>query len=135
MKDPIGNLLTSIRNAQMRKKEFVDVVYSTFKEEIVKILIAEGFALSFEALSKGNKKVLRIFLKYSLNRFGKLDQPAISEIKLISKPGKRNYVSCQEIPVVMSGFGISIISTPKGVMSGRDAKKNKVGGEVVAHVY
>lgn len=135
MRDPVSNFLTSIKNAAMRKKESVDMPSSYLKEEMSKVLFEEGFVSKYEVLTKGNRKILRIILKYILNKHGKTDRPIISDLKQISKPGKRFYTQKSKIPKVQSGFGICIISTPLGVMSGENARKKNVGGEVLAYVY
>lgn len=135
MKDPVSDLFAQIKNAIARKKELVDLASSNFKEEIVKVLFDEGFVSRYEVLSRGGKKILRINLKYGNDKYGKPSKPVIKDIKQISKPGKRVYSQVAKIPKVQSGFGISIVSTPSGIMSGDAARKKKVGGEVIAYVY
>lgn len=135
MKDPVSDLLTQIKNALQRKKDTVDLVSSYFKEEIVRVLFEEGFISKYEVLSRGGKKILRLALKYGSDKYGKPNKAVINEIKQVSKPGKRVYSQVTKIPRVQSGFGISIVSTPSGIMSGDDAKKKKVGGEIIAYVY
>jgi|SRR3989339_959641 len=135
MKDPVSDLLTSIKNASVRKKEAIDIPSSSLKEAIAKVLFEEGFVSKYEVLTRGGKKILRIALKYALNKFGKSSDSVIKELKQVSTPGRRIYVTYSKIPKVQSGFGISIISTPLGVISGDIARKKKVGGEIIAYVY
>lgn len=135
MKDPVSDLLTQIKNALQRKKDLVDLTSSYFKEEIVRVLFEEGFVSRYEVLSRGGKKILRIALKYGFDKYGKPSKAVINEIKQVSKPGKRIYSQVAKIPRVQSGFGISIVSTPSGIMTGDAAKKKKVGGEIIAYVY
>ena len=135
MKDPVSDLLTKIKNALQRKKDIVDMYSSSFKEDITKVLFEEGFISKYEVLSRGGKKILRISLKYGFDKYGKPSKAIIHDIKQVSKPGKRIYSQVAKIPRVQSGFGVSIVSTPAGVMTGDTAKKKKVGGEVIAYVY
>ncbi|MDP1629336.1 MAG: 30S ribosomal protein S8 [bacterium] len=128
--DPIADMLTRIRNAQAVGQKTVELPFSKFKFELAKTLKKEGFIQ--EALKRGKKssrRSLEITLKYQE------DAPQISEIKRISKPGRRFYVSCKDIKPVKQGFGIMIISTPKGLMTSREAKKQKLGGEVICEVW
>ena len=108
---------------------------SKLKEAICKVLVSEGFLLKYEILTKGGKNILRVFLKYSPNKYGRLDKPLIEDIKQISRPGRRVYIGAEKMPRVQSGFGISIISSPLGVMTGEAARKKNVGGEVLIYVY
>ena len=135
MKDPVSDLFTKIKNALQRRKDIVDLYSSSFKEDIVRVLHEEGFISKYEVLTRGGKKILRITLKYGFDKFGKPSKMLINEIKQVSKPGKRVYSQVFKIPRVQSGFGISIVSTPKGIMTGDSARKNKVGGEILAYVY
>ncbi len=126
MTDPIADMLTRIRNAnQMRNKE-VSMPTSKMKVEIAKILCEEGFIESYTV--KDN--ILTLTLKYSTNK-----ERVITGLKRISKPGLRVYASCEELPRVLNGLGIAIISTPKGVMTDKLARKNNVGGEVIAYIW
>ena len=126
MTDPIADMLTRIRNAnQMHNKE-VSMPTSKMKVEIAKILDAEGFIESYTV--KDNK--LTLALKYAPNK-----ERVITGLKRISKPGLRVYASCEELPRVLNGLGIAIISTPKGVMTDKLARKNNVGGEVIAYIW
>lgn len=130
----ISDMLSRIKNALVRKKESVDMPSSKMKSEIARILKEEGFIEKFEVLSRGGKQILRIHLKYALDRFGRPRQGVIREIKRSSKPGSRHYVGAKNIPYVQSGFGMAVLSTSKGIMTDREARKQKIGGEVLAFV-
>jgi len=126
MTDPIADMLTRIRNAnQMRNKE-VSMPVSKIKVEIAKILDAEGFITNYTV----NENTLTLTLKYGQNK-----ERVITGLKRISKPGLRVYAGADEIPHVLNGLGIAIISTPKGVMTDKLARKNNVGGEVIAYIW
>ncbi len=128
--DPIADMLVRIKHANTRKFKFVKIPFSKVKDNITKILLEEGYISSF-SIKKINEfqKEIHIYLKY------KGGQRVITGVKRISKPGLRIYVDKNDIPQVLSGYGISIISTSKGIMSGFQAKKNETGGEVVAYVW
>ncbi|MFH1386655.1 MAG: 30S ribosomal protein S8 [bacterium] len=128
--DSIADLLVRLRNGLQVKKDFVDVPHSKMKEDILKILHEEGFIGKYEALAKMKKKYLRVTLKYIKGR-----QSVIAGMKRVSTPGRRIYVGAGEIPRVRSGFGVAIISTPKGVMQGEKAREGKVGGELLCSVW
>jgi small subunit ribosomal protein S8 len=128
MMDPIADMLTRIRNAAMAKKKEVLVPYSKIKFEIAKILQKENFLASVE-LSEDNTKMLVIGLKYIDSK------SAISSIKRISTVGRRLYIKHEEIKPVLNGFGTMVVSTSRGIMTGREAKRVKVGGEVICEVY
>lgn len=127
--DTIGDMLTRIRNATLVEHETVDIPASKVKAEIARILKEEGFIKRFSLLSRGVKKYLRIELKYSESQ-----ESVIRTIKRISKPGRRIYVQRDEIPRVLNGFGISILSTSKGLMTGRQARMAGTGGEVLCEI-
>ncbi len=129
MTDPIADMLTRIRNAQQARHETVDVPSSKVKTEIAEILKSEGFIANY-AVSGDLKKVLTVTLKYGAN-----NEKVISGIKRISKPGLRVYTSGEEIPRVLNGLGIAIISTSKGMMTDKTARAKHLGGEVVAYVW
>ncbi len=129
--DSIGNYLTKIRNAYMAKHKVVDVPSSNIKKDITKILKDQGYILNYKFIENGNQGVIRIALKYDL--VTKI--PAIKKIKRVSKPGLRNYTGKDNLPRVLNGLGIAIISTSKGVMTDKEARKTKVGGEVICLVY
>ena len=130
--DPIGDMLTRIRNAHMAGHANVGMPYSTLKEEVAKVLQQEGFIEAY-TVSEEPKRTLTIDLKY----FGKrrVRKPVITGIKRISTPGRRVYTGKREIPWVLSGMGIAIMSTPKGVMTGAQARREGVGGEILAYVW
>jgi len=126
--DPIADLLTRLRNSTRVRKAELLVPYSRMKADISAILKKEGYITDFEVKSEG-KPQLRIVNKFA----GKT--PAITGLKRVSRPGLRRYVGAEDIPRVLGGMGISIISTPRGVLSGREARRQKVGGELLAFVW
>ncbi|MDD4004749.1 MAG: 30S ribosomal protein S8 [Elusimicrobiaceae bacterium] len=131
--DPIADLLTRVRNAAMKRKERVDIPFSKMKLEIVRVLKDEGYIANYKEIPAAEGKprgTVRVFLKYSEGNDG-----LIGGLKRISRPGCRIYRSYLDIPKVRGPFGISILSTSKGVMSDADAKANKVGGEVLCQVW
>ena len=130
--DPIADMLTRIRNALMAGQTTVAIPSSGLKVEIAKVLQQEGYIEAF-TVSEGIKAVVNIDLKYYGKR--RVRQPVISGIKRISTPGRRVYAGKREIPWVLSGMGIAIMSTPKGVMTGAQARREGVGGEVLAYVW
>ena len=128
--DPIADMLTRIRNGTKAKFEKVDVPSSKMKREIAKLLKEEGYIKNFKMVTDDLKhEIIRIFLKYDASRKG------VIHVKRVSKPGKRVYVKNDKIPSVMSGLGVSILSTPKGLLTDRGARKAHVGGEVLCHVW
>ena len=131
MSDPIADMLTRIRNANTAKHDTVDVPASKMKESIAKILLDEGYIKSYEILEDGIAKTIKITLKYGVDK----NQKTISGIKRISKPGLRVYAGKDELPKVLGGLGIAIISTNQGVVTDREARKLNVGGEVLAFVW
>ena len=130
MTDPIGDMLTRIRNASSARHEKVLVPKSRLKIRIAEVLKEEGFIKDFVVHQDGVQGAITILLKYSGDR-----EPAISDIKRVSKPGLRRYVPTDEIPRVLNGMGIAILSTSKGVMADREARKQKVGGELICTVW
>ena len=130
MTDPISDLITRVRNASNQKHEKVEAPASRIKASIAKVLKDEGYIKNFRLVREGNKTLMRIYLKYTDK-----GESVISDIKRVSKPGLRRYVGYREIPVVLNGAGIVIVSTPKGIMTGAQAKKQLVGGEVVCTVW
>ncbi|MCW5880490.1 MAG: 30S ribosomal protein S8 [Anaerolineae bacterium] len=128
--DPIADMLTRLRNGALARHAFVVMPSSKMKEAIAAILKSEGFIQDYEVYVDGVKKTLRVQLKYTQER-----QPVMTGLKRISRPGRRVYSSREEIPLVLSGMGIAIMSTPKGVMTGKDARRQGVGGEVLAYVW
>jgi len=130
MTDPIGDMLTRIRNASAARHEKVLVPASRLKVKIAEVLREEGFIKDFVRHEDGAQGAITIMLKYSGDR-----EPAISDIKRVSKPGLRRYVPHTEIPRVLNGMGIAILSTSNGVMVDREARKQKVGGELICTVW
>ncbi len=129
MTDPISNMLTIIRNAQAVNKETVDIPFSNLKYEIAKILDKENFIEKVEKKGKKTKKIFEITLKYSDK------MPVISGLKRISKPGQRIYLPAMKINRVRDGYGIAIISTSKGLMTDKEARKKKLGGEIICKIW
>jgi len=130
MTDPLADMFTRIRNGSKAKFEKVDVPSSKLKREVAKILKEEGFIKNFKVVSEDHQhEMIRIFLKYDANRRG------VIHIKRVSKPGRRIYVGSDQIPSVMSGLGMSILSTPKGILTDKSARKANVGGEVLCYVW
>lgn len=130
MTDPLADMFTRIRNGSKEKFEKVDVPSSKLKREIVKILKDEGFIKNFKVVTDDHEhEMIRIFLKYDPNKKG------IIHIKRVSKPGRRVYVGTDRIPSVMTGLGISILSTPKGILTDKAARKANIGGEVLCYVW
>ena len=128
--DGISDMLTAIRNANMRRHEVVDVPASRINESIVKILKDEAYITNFRVLKEESINLIRIYLKYHSK-----DKPVITNLKRISKPSLRIYVKKDKIPYVLRGKGIAIISTPKGVVVGSKARELKVGGEMICYVW
>ncbi len=128
--DVIADMLTRIRNANAAKHEKVDIPNSNMKRAIAQILLDEGYIKGFEIVDNGNQGIIRVTLKYGPNK-----QRIIQGIRRVSKPGLRIYTSCEEIPQVMHGLGVAIVSTSKGVMTDRAARKANVGGEVLAFIW
>jgi small subunit ribosomal protein S8 len=132
MTDPIADLLTRIRNAIMAGHKVVEAPASNLKKEVARILFEKGFILSYKVIDgDGPQGVLKIALKYN----SKSKKPAIKEIQRVSRPGLRQYIGVDEMPRVLNGLGIAIISTSKGLMTDKEAKKEKIGGEVLCYVY
>lgn len=128
--DAIGDLLTRIRNATAAKHETVEVPSSNIKKSIVQVLLDEGYIRKFTVTEDGKQGMIKIFLKYTEDK-----QSVITGLKRVSKPGLRIYSNVEEMPRVMKGLGIAIISTSKGIMTDRHARKENVGGEVLAFVW
>ena len=128
--DPIGDMFTRIRNGQMRSLNSVIIPSSNFRRNILEILKTEGFIIDYYIEKTENNKIdLKINLKYHEGN------PVIKEIKRISKPGRRVYSRATSIPRVMNGLGVAILSTPKGVMSDTEARKNNLGGEIICRIF
>lgn len=132
MTDPIADLLTRIRNAIMAGHKVVEAPASNLKKEVARILFEKGYILSYKVIDgEGPQGLLKIALKYNT----KSKKPAIKEIQRVSRPGLRQYIGVDEMPRVLNGLGIAIISTSKGLMTDKEAKKEKIGGEVLCYVY
>lgn len=129
LNDPLGDLITRIRNAHMRKRTSVTTPASKMRERVLDVLIEEGYIRGYAPIEKDGKRELEIQLKYYEGA------PVITEIKRVSKPGRRVYSSIKDLGLVRNGLGISILSTPKGVMSDAAARTQNVGGEVLCKVY
>ena len=130
MTDPIADFLTRIRNANRARKDWTDVPWSKLKAAIARVLVEEGFLSDAEVSEDYGRKVLRITLKYDRFR-----RPVMSGIRRVSRPSLRVYVGGREIPMIRKGLGVSVLSTPKGVIADRVARKENVGGEVLCSVW
>lgn len=131
MSDPIADMLTRIRNANTAKHDTVDVPASKMKVAIAEILLKEGYIKAFDVEEVGSFKTIHITLKYGKDK----NEKVISGLKRISKPGLRVYANSEELPKVLGGLGVAIISTNKGVLTDKEARKAKVGGEVLAFIW
>jgi small subunit ribosomal protein S8 len=130
MSDPIADMLTRIRNANVVRHETVEIPASNVKREIAEILKKEGFIRDAEYIEDSKQGIIRLFLKYGPN-----NERVITGLKRISKPGLRVYAKSQEVPRVLGGLGIAILSTSKGVMTDKEARQSKAGGEVICYVW
>lgn len=130
MTDPIADLLTRVRNANMVRHEKLEVPASKIKKDIAEILKREGFVRDVEYIEDNKQGIIRIFLKYGAN-----NERVITGLKRISKPGLRVYAKANEVPKVLNGLGIAIVSTSQGVLSDKEARAKQVGGEVLAYVW
>lgn len=128
--DSIADLLTRIRNANTAKHDTVDIPASNMKKAIVQILVDEGYVKGFQVIDDGKQGIIRATLKY-----GEGKTPIISGLRRVSKPGLRIYSSCEDMPKVMKGLGIAVVSTSKGIMTDRKARQENVGGEVLAFIW
>lgn len=128
--DTIADMLTRIRNANNAKHDTVDIPASNMKKAIAQILLDEGYIKSFTVVEDGKQGTIRVVLKY-----GQGKTPVIQGLRRVSKPGLRIYTSCEDMPRVMKGLGVAILSTNKGVMTDRQARKENVGGEVLAFIW
>ncbi len=128
--DTVADMLTRIRNANAAKHETVDIPASNMKKAIAQILLDEGYIKSFQVIEDSKQGVIRITLKYGANK-----SQVITGLRRVSKPGLRIYSSCENMPRVMKGLGIAILSTSKGIMTDKQARKENVGGEVLAFVW
>jgi len=129
LSDPIGDMIARIKNAQVRNHKLVELPSSNFKIKISEILKSEGYIIDYKVIDDSKKPVLSINLKYHSGN------PVISTIERVSKPGRRIFSRAESLPKINNGLGIAIISTPKGVMTDVDARKKKVGGEIICKVF
>ena len=130
MTDPIADMLTRIGNALKVQHESVDIPSSKLKLRIAEILKLEGYITNFQVISEGTKKNIRIFLRYD-----EKGKPIIEGLKRVSKPGRRVYAGYEDIPKVLNGYGINIVSTSKGVITDREARRKQVGGEIICSIW
>lgn len=130
MTDPISDMLTRIRNAIMANHQRVDIPGSKLKLEVARILKEEGYINSFVTKGEKPKFTIRIFLRYDAK-----GESSITHLSRVSRPGRRVYVGSKEIPKVLGGYGVNILSTSRGLMSGRKARQERVGGEILANIY
>lgn len=128
--DPIADMLTRIRNANKAKHESVDIPASNMKKAIAQILLDEGYIKNFQIINDGKQGIIKISLKYGPNK-----SATVNGLRRVSKPGLRVYASCDELPRVLKGLGVAIISTSKGIMTDKEARKANVGGEVLAFIW
>jgi small subunit ribosomal protein S8 len=128
--DPIADMLTRVRNATRAKHPRVDLPSSKLKVEVARILKEEGYLANFKVIEEKGKRTLRVFLRYTPDR-----RSVITDLKRISRPGSRRYVGKMDIRAVVGGMGISILSTPRGLMTGQTARKQGVGGELLCEVW
>jgi len=130
MTDPIADMLSRIRNANSARHKSVDIPASNIKKEIAKILLEEGYIKSYDVLEDDKQGMIKVDLKYAES-----GERVISGLKRISKPGLRVYVKCEDVPKVLGGLGIAIISTSKGIITDKEARNKGVGGEVICYVW
>lgn len=130
LSDPIADMLTRIRNANMAEKKVVQMPHSKMKSEISRILKAEGFIKDYTVENNEGKSVLNLFLKYTIDR-----EPVIQGLRRISKPSCRKYVNAEEIPRVLGGIGLAILSTSAGVMTDNEARGKHIGGEILCYIW
>jgi len=128
--DPIADLITRIRNANRANHEKVDIPSSKMKQEVVRLIKEEGFIRNFKVLEDRRQGVIRVFLKYGPNR-----ERIINEVERVSKPGRRIYTPADRIPRVLGGLGVAILSTSQGIMTDRQARRARVGGEVLCYIW
>ena len=129
LNDPIGDMIARIKNAQLRNHKKIELPSSNFKVKIADVLKNEGYIIDYKTFSELNKTKLEISLKYHYGN------PVISSIQRVSKPGRRIFSSAESLPKINNGLGIAIVSTPKGVMTDIDARKQKIGGEIICKVF
>lgn len=135
MNDSLSDMFSRIKNALARRSEAIDLPHARIISDTAQVLMEEGYIIKHEALTRGTKKIIRITLKYGRDKFGRPATSAIQHLKRISRPGSRVYLGWEDLRPVQSGFGTCVLSTPKGVMAGEKARREKLGGEVLAHVW
>lgn len=128
--DPIADMLTRLRNALAARHPKVDIPASNLKVEVARILKEEGYINTYRVADEDGKRVIKLYLKYQAD-----SSPVISRIERVSKPGRRVYAGSKEIPSIIGGMGINVLTTPKGVMTGKKARKEGVGGEILCNVW
>ncbi len=128
--DTIAHMLTKIRNANMKSKDYVDIASSKMKQNIIKLLKEEGFIKGYKYIENNKQGVIRVYLKYGPNK-----EKIIGSIKRISKPSRKVYMASNEIPKVKSGLGVILLSTSKGIMTDKKAKEMKIGGEAICEIW
>lgn len=128
--DPIADMLTRIRNGNIAMHEKVDIPFSKEKEAITKILKEEGYLLNYKTISENNKQTLRVYLKYAEG-----NEKVIKGLKRISKPGRRVYTNVEDMPKVLGGLGIAVVSTSKGIITDKVCRKENIGGEVLCYIW
>ena len=130
MTDPVADMLTRIRNANMAEKKSVNIPSSKMKNEVARLLKQEGFIKDFRVQKEGNSQVLELDLKYTVDR-----DPVIQGLKRISKPSCRRYTNAEEVPRVLGGIGVALLSTSAGVLTDKEARKHNIGGEVLCYIW
>nr|BCX00621.1 MAG: 30S ribosomal protein S8 [Bacteroidota bacterium] len=130
MTDPIADLLTRIRNAYRARLRYVDAPNSKLKQAIAEILLDQGYIQNYLVIDDGRQGILRLYLKYTYN-----GEPAIRRIERVSKPGRRIYAGVKDMPRVANGLGIAILSTSRGIITDKEARRQNVGGEIICYVY
>ncbi len=128
--DPIAEMLTRIRNAQAARRPTVEVAHSRLKSELARVLKKEGFIADYTSEALGARKLLRLYLKY-----GPDEAPIIRGLRRVSRPGRRSYVGADKVPRVLNGIGMAILTTSSGLMTDRQARRARLGGEVICHVW
>ena len=128
--DPIADYLTRIRNAARARHSKVDIPASNILKEITRILLEEGYIRNYTTINDSKQGILRVYLKYNKDR-----ESAIAGLKRVSRPGYRRYTGVEKIPRVLNGLGIAILSTPKGILTDKEARREKVGGEILCYVW
>ncbi|MFA4905944.1 MAG: 30S ribosomal protein S8 [Candidatus Margulisiibacteriota bacterium] len=135
MNDSLSDMFSRIKNALARRSETVDLPSARMNADVAKVLVEEGYIIKHETLTRGTKKIIRLTLKYGRDKYGRPAIAAIQHLKRVSRPGSRVYMGWEDLRPVQSGYGTSVLSTPRGVMAGGKARHEKLGGEVLAYVW